>query len=71
MHQLVLNGVGLARLASFQVQTDITAGRLVPILEDYNPGDKETLHAVFLGQGGYLPTRIRAFLDFLVARIKV
>ncbi len=50
---------------------DIAAGRLVPILEDCNPGDTEAVHAVFLGQGGHLPARVRAFLDFLVAKIRM
>ncbi|WP_349362343.1 hypothetical protein [Roseomonas sp. E05] len=30
-----------------------------------NPGDREAFHAVFLGQGGPLPSRIRVLLDFL------
>lgn len=71
MRQLVLSGIGLARLASFQVKNDINAGRLVPLLENYNPGDTESLYAVFHNQGGFLPVRIRAFIDFLVARIKL
>lgn len=66
---LALAGLGLARLAVFQVREDIAAGRLTVVLEDFNPGDKEEFHAVFMGQGGYLPQRVRAFLDFLVARI--
>ena len=69
LRQLVLGGLGLARLAAFQVQADIAAGRLLPVLEDANPGDLEEVHAVFLGQGGYLPLRVRAFLDFLVEKV--
>jgi DNA-binding transcriptional LysR family regulator len=61
--------LGLSRLAVFQVRQDIAAGRLSVLLEDFNPGDKEEFHAVFMGQGGYLPQRVRAFLDFLVERI--
>ncbi len=71
MRQLALDGIGLARLASFQVKNDIDEGRLVPILENYNPKDTDPLYVVFLGQGGLIPTRIRAFIDFLVARIKL
>ena len=40
-------------------------------ISNYNPKDKESLYAVFLGQGGYLPARIRVFLDFLVNKIKL
>lgn len=70
MLQLVLNGTGLARLASFQVQNHIKAGRLVTVLENYNSGETEPLYAVFLDQGRFLPARIRVLIDFLVTRIR-
>jgi DNA-binding transcriptional LysR family regulator len=53
------------------VTEDIAAGRLVPVLETFNPGDLDELHAVYLGQGGLLPVRIRVFLDFLSQHIKI
>ena len=68
---LALGGAGLARLALFHVGPDIEAGRLVPVLEDYYPGDREDIHAVYLGQGGPLPARVRAFIDFLAERIRI
>jgi DNA-binding transcriptional LysR family regulator len=71
LRHLALAGVGLARLAAFAVRADIEAGRLIPVLEDYNPGDLEEVHAVYLGQGGPLPARIRALLDFLAERARV
>jgi DNA-binding transcriptional LysR family regulator len=55
----------LARLALFHIAPDIEAGRLVPVLEDYNPGDRQDIHVVYLGQGGHLPARVRAFIDVL------
>lgn len=70
LRHLVLAGLGLARLAAFQVKADIAAGRLLPVLEDCNPGDTEPVHAVFLGQGGHLPARVRAFLDYLADRVR-
>jgi len=70
LRSLALAGTGLARLAAFQVYDDIAAGRLVAVLEAFNPGDREEVHALFLGQGGYLPLRVRAFLDFLVERVR-
>ncbi|MBC7706210.1 MAG: LysR family transcriptional regulator [Rhodoferax sp.] len=69
LRRLTLAGLGLARLAAFQVKDDIAAGRLQTVLEDFNPGDMEEVHAVFLGQGGYLPSRVRALLDFLVEKV--
>ncbi|MCL2899649.1 LysR family transcriptional regulator [Brenneria tiliae] len=71
LYQLALAGVGLARLAAFRVRDDIAAGRLRPVLEELNPGDIEEIHAVFVGQGGYLPLRVRALLDFLVERVRI
>lgn len=71
LRRLTLAGLGLARLAAFQVKDDIAAGRLQTVLEDFNPGDMEEVHAVFLGQGGYLPSRVRALLDFLVEKVRL
>ena len=71
LRQLALAGVGLARLAAFQVRDDLAAGRLQPVLEDCNPGDTEAVHAVYVGQGGHLPLRVRVLLDFLVANVKL
>jgi DNA-binding transcriptional LysR family regulator len=71
LRTLAIGGVGLVRLASFIVRDDIAANRLVPILEEFNPGDIDELHAVYLGQGGLLPIRIRVFLEFLAQHIKI
>jgi DNA-binding transcriptional LysR family regulator len=71
LRMLAVRGVGLVRLASFIVRDDIAASRLVPVLETFNPGDLDELHAVYLGQGGLLPVRIRVFLDFLVQHITI
>jgi DNA-binding transcriptional LysR family regulator len=68
---LALGGVGLARLALFHIAPDIEAGRLVPVLEARNPGDREDIHAVYLGRPGPLPARVRAFIDFLGDQIRV
>lgn len=68
MRSLCLAGVGLARVGRFHVQADIDAGMLVPVLEDFNAEDIEHIHAVYPGHP-HLATRIRAFIDFLVAHI--
>ena len=67
--RLALVGQGLTRLALFHVGADIAAGRLIPVLEAYNPGDVEEIHAVYVGHGGHLPSRVRALIDFLVAEV--
>ena len=71
MQHLAVAGMGIARLARFHVEADIAAGRLVPVLEAFNPGDIEPIHAVFVGHGGQLPARVRAFLDYLVESVKL
>ncbi|WP_331373679.1 LysR family transcriptional regulator [Sinorhizobium chiapasense] len=68
VRNLCLAGLGLGRVGQFHVQPDIDAGRLVPVLEDYNPEDMERVHAVYAGHE-HLAARIRAFIDFLVERI--
>lgn len=69
--QLAVAGVGLARLGRFHTQAEVAAGRLVTVLEDFNPGDIEVIHAVYLGQGGFVPARMRAFIDFLARNVKI
>lgn len=71
LRQLVLAGNGIARLANFTIRDDLKAGRLVPVLDEYNPGDREEFHAIHIGQGGPLPSRVRALLDFLAKQGKV
>ncbi|NTZ63773.1 LysR family transcriptional regulator [Agrobacterium tumefaciens] len=71
LRQLVLAGNGIARLANFTIRDDLRAGRLVPVLDEYNPGDREEFHAIHIGQGGPLPSRVRALLDFLAKQGKV
>jgi DNA-binding transcriptional LysR family regulator len=71
LRTLALSGVGLVRLASFMVRDDIAANRLVSVPEAFNPGDIDELHAVYLGQGGLLPVRVRVFLEFLAQQIKI
>ncbi|SON58398.1 D-malate degradation protein R [Hartmannibacter diazotrophicus] len=71
IRHLALGGAGLARLPVFMVRTDIEAGRLVPVMEEANPGDAKDFHAVHVGQGGPLPARVRAVLDFLASHARI
>ncbi len=61
--------MGIARVGSFSVASELASGRLVPVLEEFNPGDVEQIHAVFVG-GASTPARVRAFVDFLAARLR-
>jgi DNA-binding transcriptional LysR family regulator len=66
--QLALDGVGIARVGNFSLGDAVAEGRLVPLLEAFNPGDMEIFRAVFVG-GANMPTRIRVFVDYLVERL--
>ena len=66
--QLACEGVGIARVGTFNAVDHIAAGRLAPVLEAFNPGDRETVHAVFVG-GANMPARVRVLVDFLVERL--
>jgi DNA-binding transcriptional LysR family regulator len=63
--QLARLGAGIARIGTFTVADELKNGQLVALLEDYNPGDREPLHAVFVG-GPAMPARVRVFVDFLL-----
>lgn len=71
MRNMAVAGVGLARLAAFTVEEDIAAGRLIRVLDHLNADDHETFYAVYAGQGGPLPLRVRVLLDFLAQRGRI
>jgi DNA-binding transcriptional LysR family regulator len=69
MRQLALGGLGIARLSKFHVGHDVAEGRLKLLLQDYNPGDLEPIHAIYVGHD-HVSNRVRAFIDFLVENIR-
>jgi DNA-binding transcriptional LysR family regulator len=71
LRHLALGGAGLAYLAGFTVRDNVASGRLVPVLEGLNPDNREAFHAIYVGQGGPLPSRVRALLDYLAKHGKV
>lgn len=68
LRRFALDGIGLARLSDFHVGDDITSGRLVAVLDEFNPGDREPVWIIYADQS-HLAARIRVFVDFLAARI--
>ncbi len=67
--QLALRGLGITRVGNFHIAEELAAGRLVPLLEPFNPQDREAIHAVFVG-GPAMPARVRALVDFLVEKMR-
>ena len=71
MRQLVLAGMGLGRFSRQHVLRDIQQGDLIAVLQDYNPGDRELVHAVFVGPGLQVPARVRVMLDYLLEKVRL
>ncbi|VEF11018.1 LysR family transcriptional regulator [Pseudomonas fluorescens] len=63
-------GAGIARIGEFTVREDLQRGDLVALLEPWNPGDEEPIHAVFVG-GATMPVRVRLFVDFLLEHHRI
>lgn len=61
-------GCGIAFCPDFIVATDISEGRLVPILKNYET-HAHPLSAVYL-QGNVLPRKVRALIDFALEDIE-
>lgn len=69
LRRMALAGMGLARMGEFHIREDLASGALIEVLGDAVSGDSEDVHAVFLG-GDHIPRRVRAFLDFMVPRLR-
>ncbi|MFA6266200.1 MAG: LysR family transcriptional regulator [Pseudolabrys sp.] len=67
--QLALDGLGITRVGNFHIEDELAAGRLVPLLDAFNPQDREAIHAVFVG-GPTMPARVRVFVDFLAEKLR-
>lgn len=58
------------RMDGFQIAgVEVFQHHLQVVLEDFNTGDLEPIHAVYPGKPDRLPPRTRAVLDFLQARV--
>ena len=63
--QLAIAGVGITRMADVMVGEAITAGKLVPILRNWNHVESVPLYATY-PSGRNLSPKVRAMVDFLV-----
>jgi DNA-binding transcriptional LysR family regulator len=66
-HQLALAGVGVALLAQFVARIDVSQGRLIRLLPDWEPEPVE-LHALYSSRLSTSP-KVRVFLQFLRERL--
>ena len=63
LHDWCLAGYGIAWRSTWEVESEITAGRLVALLEDF-AAPASGIYAVF-PQRKHLPLRVRLWIDFL------
>jgi DNA-binding transcriptional LysR family regulator len=68
MLQAVLDGQGIAQLPAYLVCDSLKAGRLVVCLAQHAPDDGG--HYLCYLSRKQLPKRIRAFVDFMTARVR-
>ena len=68
LRHLALANAGIACLADFLTRDDLSAGRLVPVLESATLPWTQPVWAVFYKQG-VLPARVAALLNFLVEKL--
>lgn len=67
-----LAGMGIAVLPTYAIGPDLRAGRLVPLLTEWQPrgglADADTLYAVYL-PSRYPSPKVRALIDFLLEKM--
>ena len=63
-----ISGAGLVRAVSYQVVNHIRAGRLALVLEDFEPTPRP-VHLVYDARHR-MPLKLRAFVDFVVPRMR-
>jgi DNA-binding transcriptional LysR family regulator len=71
LRYLALAGAGMARLSRFTTRADLEAGRLREVLPGRMVVEMEAFHAVYVGQGGLMPARVRVMLDYLAEHGRV
>lgn len=64
----VLEGRGYTRLLSYQVASELRAGRIRIVLADHEP-PPIPVHLVQM-EGRRAPARVRAFIDFAADRLR-
>jgi len=68
LRRFALDGIGVARLSEFHIGSDLRTGRLVSVLDTFNPGDREPVSIIYADRTPLAP-RIRVFVDYLVQNV--
>ena len=67
LHEAALAGIGLYRGPTFVVGEDIRAGRLVPVLREFEASGPAGIYVVW-PEGRHLSAKVRAFVDAMVEK---
>lgn len=70
VRRMAIAGGGIARHGRFHVASDMREGRLVEVLAEFDAGDGEDIHALYVAEDRSA-ARVRAFLDFLEGALVV
>jgi DNA-binding transcriptional LysR family regulator len=68
-YEALIAGLGIGRVTDLRVEEDIKAGRLRPILREFEPEDAMQIYATYKS-GPLTPPKIRLFIDFLREQMK-
>lgn len=69
MRAAAVHHLGIARIASFYIADEVSAGRLIPVLTQFRTAEATAIYAVY-SPGRHLSPKVRAFVDLLVARMQ-
>ncbi len=66
-YEALLAGIGVGRATDLCIRSDIATGRLVVLLEEFEPAEATPIYALHLSRR-HIPLKTRAFINFLKAR---
>ena len=63
VREAVLSGLGIALRSTWDIGTDLSAGRLVRVLPEYEGSTNIGIHAIYPSRQ-FLPVKVRLFIDY-------
>lgn len=70
MAQLCIDGFGFAQLPHFLAKQGLESGELISLFPCYRPPEPESGVFAIYPKRDYLPTRVRAFIDFMTSELE-
>jgi DNA-binding transcriptional LysR family regulator len=67
--EAVKNGIGITRLLSYQIENDLTSGKLQTVLSEFEPPPLP-IHVVHR-EGRYASAKVRTFVDLMVNKLRL